>query len=140
MNETELVNKYISIRKKTASNVIIIKERGYRQKKIDIIEVNIKSKLYFHGIEFKIYNWKLGLKQCLGNRILVPYNSLALYYKYEKNIKISELSKYGIGLIIIYDNDYEQKIIPKRNKLLNQRKYQFILENIKNLYPQTYVN
>ncbi len=59
MKETELVDKYIVFRKKTEPKAFIIKERGYRQKKIDLIEVDFKPKLILHGIEFKIYNWKL---------------------------------------------------------------------------------
>lgn len=140
MKETDLVDNYILIRKRIKPKVIIIKERGYRQKKIDLIEVKIKPKFTFHGIEFKIYNWKLGLKQCLGNRILVPYNSLALYYKYEKNIDTKEFSKYGIGLIILYNDDYKQKILPKKNNLLNHNKYQCIYEKIRNIYPETLIN
>ncbi len=137
MKETDLVNNYFEIRNKEESNYIIVREKGYRQKKIDIIEINFESKYPFHGIEFKISNWKLGLKQCLGNRILVPYNSLALYYKFEKNVNIEEFAKYGIGLIIIYDDDYAQKILPKKNNLLNYSKYQCIYEKIRNMYPKT---
>lgn len=139
MKEIELVDKYITFKKKE-SDCILIKEKGYRQKKIDLIEIDFKSELFIHGIEFKISNWKIGLKQCLGNRILVPYNSLALYYKYEKNIKIIEFSKYGIGLIIIYENYFQHKILPKRNDLLNHNKYQYIYEKIRDIYPEKLVN
>ncbi len=140
MKETDLVNFYFEVRNREESNHIIIREKGYRQKKIDIIEINFESKYSFHGIEFKISNWKLGLKQCLGNRILVPFNSLALYYKFEKNVSIEEFAKYGIGLIIIYDDDYLQKIQPKKNNLLNYKKYQCIYQKIRNIYPKTLVN
>ena len=140
MKETDLVDIYIEIRNNEESNHIIVREKGYRQKKLDIIEINFNSKYLFHGIEFKINNWKLGLEQCLGNRILVPYNSLALYYKFEKNVNIEEFVKYGIGLIIIYDDDYVQKILPKKNNLLNYSKYHYIYEKIRNIYPETPVN
>ncbi len=140
MKEAELVDNYIIFRKKSEPNIIIIKERGYRQKKIDLIEINLKTNLNFHGVEFKIKNWKLGLKQCLGNRILVPYNSLAIYYKYEKNIHIEEFSKHGIGLIIISDDGFRQKILPKKNDLLNYYKYHCIYEKIRNIFPETLIN
>ncbi|MHA2338687.1 MAG: hypothetical protein ACXACX_15370 [Candidatus Hodarchaeales archaeon] len=140
MKEAELVENYITFRKKLDPNIIVIKERGYRQKKIDLIEIDLNTNLNFHGIEFKIKNWRLGLKQCLGNRILVPYNSLAIYYKYESNIHIEEISKHGIGLIIICDDDYKQKIPPRKNDLLNLNKYHQIYEKIRRIYPETLIN
>jgi len=133
MKEKDLVENYINIQIQNNYSTNIVKEFGYRQKKIDIIEVNIDSNTPVHGIEFKIKDWKLGFKQCLGNRILVPYNSLALYHEYIKNVNIESLKQKGIGLISLHKNENKQLIKPKKSSIINLKKHSYLLRNLSSI-------
>jgi hypothetical protein len=133
MKEKDLVENYINIQIQNNYSANIVKEFGYRQKKIDVIEVDLDSNTPVHGIEFKIKDWKLGFKQCLGNRILVPYNSLALYHKYIKNVNIESLKQKGIGLISLHKNESKQLIKPKKSSIINLKKHSYLLRNLSSI-------
>lgn len=128
MKEFELVNNYI--KNNNNKQIRIFKEIGYRKKNIDVVEFDPKSEDNIHGIEFKIKNWKLGFRQCLGNRILVPYNSLAIYHKYLRNINKELLIKYGIGLISLDDGGFKIILTPKKSEIINQSKFNVIKKKL----------
>lgn len=138
MKEKELVDNYILFQSNINQSIKIIKEFGYRQKKIDIVEFDPDSKYFLHGIEFKIKNWKLGFEQCLGNRILVPFNSLALYHKYIKNVNLELLKNYGIGLISIEDDNFFRLLDPLESNILNANKFKYFKENLLNVVNTNY--
>lgn len=128
MREAELVENYMKL--KGNSQIKAFKEIGYRQKKIDIVEFNLDSEEYIHGIEFKIKNWKEGYRQCLGNRILVPYNSLAIFHKYIKNVDKDKLVKKGIGLISLEEDNFRTILTPQKSKIINENMFNVVKKKI----------
>ena len=112
------------------SRIKAFKEIGYRQKKIDIVEFNLDSEEYIHGIEFKIKNWKEGYRQCLGNRILIPYNSLAIFHKYIKNVDKDKFVKNGIGLISLEEDSFKTILTPRRSSIINENMFKIMKKKL----------
>lgn len=130
MKEKDLVKKYIKNQIQNNQTAQYIRELGYRQKKVDVVEYDPYSDCPLHGIEFKIKNWRIGFQQCLGNRDLIPYNSLALFHEFIKNVDITSLKEKGIGLISLEKNKAIQLIKPSKSEFLNPLKHNIFLRNL----------
>ena len=104
ISEFDMVNTYIeNLRKQEGDKILIFKEVRNNQKRIDIVQIKKYNNRLgtAHAIEFKVFNWKKGFGQTLGNRVLVPYNSLAIWKDYEDKVDREMLINEGIGLIIV---------------------------------------
>ena len=137
ISEFDMVNTYIeNLKKKEDDKILIFKEVRNNQKRIDIVQIKKhKNRLgTAHAIEFKVFNWKKGFGQALGNRVLLPYNSLAIWEDYENKVDREILINEGIGLIIVAKNKNIVELKPKKSKYLLNSTYQKIRERIKNKY------
>lgn len=137
ISEKEMVDIYIeNLKKLRGDKIIIFKEVKKSQKRIDIVEVTRKKNGFgtVHGIEFKVSNWRTGFRQALGNRVLLPFNSLAIWNDYKDRIKKEELINEGIGLIIVKEDKNVIQLKPKKSKYLIKINYQKIRNNLKEQY------
>jgi hypothetical protein len=133
ISERQMVKIYIENKREHDNDkIIIFKEVKRNQKRIDIVEVEIaKNGLEIvHGIEFKVFNWKSGFRQALGNRVLLPFNSVAIWDSYEKKIDKDELKREGIGLIIVKKDRNIVRLKPKKSKYLIELNYKKIKDNL----------
>ena len=129
ISEFDMVNIYIeNLRKQEGDKILIFKEVRNNQKRIDIVQIKKYNNRLgtAHAIEFKVFNWKKGFGQTLGNRVLIPYNSLAIWKDYEDKVDREMLINEGIGLIIVYIDKNIIELKPKKSKYLIQPNYQKI--------------
>jgi len=136
ISETEMVDLYIeNLRHIEGDKIQIFREVRNRQKRIDIVEFTKRNHILGpgHAVEFKVFNWKKGFSQSLGNRVIMPYNSLAIWYDYEDKVKREELISEGIGLIIVHKDKNLIEIKPKKSKYLIYSSYKNIRERIKKI-------
>ncbi len=137
ISESDMVNAYIeNLKKQEGDKILIFKEVRNNQKRIDIVQIKkYKNRLgSAHAVEFKVINWKRGFEQALGNRVLAPYNSLAIWEDYEKKVEREMLINEGIGLIIVSKKKNFVELKPKKSKYLVKSTYQKIREKIKYNY------
>lgn len=135
VSENEMVNQYIrNLKKKKGDKIHLFREVKNRQKRIDVVEFSRRNHGLGpgHAIEFKVSDWKRGFEQALGNRVIMPFNSLAIWNDFEKNIKRNPLKDEGIGLIIVDYDDFIVELKPKKSKYLIYSNYKKIRDKIKN--------
>ena len=141
ISEAEMVNIYIdNLRKQEAEKMLIFKEVRNNQKRIDIVQIpRYKSRLGIaHAIEFKVFDWRKGFGQALGNRVLIPHNSLAIWKDYKNKVNREMLINEGIGLIIVAKDKNIVEFKPKKSKYLINQTYKKIRERIKKKYMEKY--
>lgn len=134
ISEKEMVDIYVkNLKKEKGNRIEIFKEVKNFQKRIDIVELPRKKKGFgiAHAIEFKVFNWREGFKQALGNRVLIPYNSLAIWDEYKDKVKEEELRREGIGFMVIKENKNEIRLNPKRSPYLIHSAYNRIRNKLK---------
>lgn len=133
ISEFDMVNTYIeNLRKQEGDKILIFKEVRNNQKRIDIVQIKKYNNRLgtAHAIEFKVFNWKKGFGQTLGNRVLIPYNSLAIWEGYENKVDREILINEGIGLIIVSKDKNIVELKPKKSNYLLNSIYQKIRERI----------
>lgn len=126
-SEDTMIKIYLSNeKKKSDKNRIIAQEIQNFQKKIDMVEIPIYSNNRYgsiHAIEFKVLNWQNCYKQSLRNRIMFPFNSIAIWDNITERVKKDLLINEGIGLIkVSYDKNI-QLIKPKKSPFLDKSLY-----------------
>ena len=134
ISEKEMVDTYVqNLKKEKGNKIVIFKEVKNFQKRIDIVELpRRKNGLGIaHAIEFKVFNWREGFKQALGNRVLMPYNSLAIWDEYKDKVIAEELRREGIGFIVINKNKNKIMFSPKRSPYLIHSTYNKIRSELK---------
>ena len=134
ISEFDMVNTYIeNLRKQEGDKILIFKEVRNNQKSIDIVQLKKYNNRLgtAHAIEFKVFNWRRGFGQALGNRVLIPYNSLAIWEDYENKVDREILINEGIGLIIVSKDKNIVELKPKKSRYLLNSIYQKIRERIK---------
>jgi len=137
ISEFDMVNTYIeNLRKQESDKILVFKEVRNNQKRIDIVQIKKYNNRLgtAHAIEFKVFNWKKGFGQTLGNRVLIPYNSLAIWEDYENKVDREILINEGIGLIIVSKDKNIVELKPKKSIYLLNSIYQKIRERIKKKY------
>ncbi len=135
ISEFDMVNIYLeNLRKQEGDKILVFKEVRNNQKRIDIVQMKKHNNRLgtAHAIEFKVFNWKKGFGQALGNRVLMPYNSLAIWKDYKNKVKREVLINEGIGLIIVSKDENIIELKPKKSNFLLYFTYQKIRENLKN--------
>ncbi len=129
ISESEMVNTYIgNLKLLEGDKILIFKEVKNNQKRIDLVQLRKYNNRFgtAHALEFKVFNWKKGFGQTLGNRVLIPYNSLAIWKDYEDKVDRDMLINEGIGLIIVTKDKNIIELKPKKSKYLIQTNYQKI--------------
>ena len=133
-SEEEMVEIFIKLwRENSEKRDILVREVSNYQKRIDLIPIPIYSNGRLgpaHAIEFKIKNWRQCFKQCRGNRVLMPYNWLAIWKDFAHRIKREELEEQGIGLIEVSRNSFEIVLKPKRSPFVDEFYYKKIRRKI----------
>ena len=132
--EERMIDIYLeNLKNQHGDKFFTFKEVRNNQKRIDLVEFKKKKNGFgpAHAIEFKIFHWKGGLKQALGNRVLMPYNSLAIWENYENKINRDLLKTDGIGLIIVSNSGNFVELKSKKSNILMISVYNKIRKNIK---------
>jgi len=133
-SEEEMIEIFIKLWiENSEKKDILVREVSNSQKRIDLIRIpkNSKGRLGpAHAIEFKIKDWRQCFKQCRGNRVLLPYNWLAIWKGFAHRIKREELEKQGIGLIEVSRNSVEIIIKPKKSPFVDEFYYKRIRKKI----------
>lgn len=135
VSENQMIEYYLeNLNKVNEQKIITFREVKNNQKRIDIVQFPVRKNGLgmAHAIEFKVFNWRGGFKQALGNRVLMPYNSLAIWEDYENKVNKDELSNEGIGLVIVSKEKNIIEIKPKKSQFLMRSVYQ----NIRKKYSQ----
>lgn len=135
ISENQMIEHYLeNLNNANEQKIITFREVKNNQKRIDIVQFPVRKNGLgmAHAIEFKVFNWRSGFKQALGNRVLIPYNSLAIWEDYENKVNKDELSNEGIGLVIVSKEKNKIEIKPKKSQFLMRSVYQ----NIRKKYSQ----
>ncbi len=134
LTEESMVEIYLkNLKNQHGDKYLTFKEIRNKQKRIDLVEITKKKNGFgsAHAIEFKIFHWKGGLKQALGNRVLMPYNSIAIWKDYENKINRDLLKTEGIGLIIVSNNGNFVELKSRKSNILMVSVYNKIRKDIK---------
>lgn len=104
---------------------ILAQQVRRHQKRIDIVYIPKYSNRFgnAYSIELKIKDWKGCLRQCLRNRVLLPYNYMAIWDKFAHRVDHSCLKSEGIGLIIVSLEKNEIVFKPKKSKFVEKSIY-----------------
>lgn len=123
-SEKEMIEIFLGIlNKESGREYVQAKEVRFFKKRVDLVQIPKKRDNSFgaaHAIEFKICDWKTGLKQAKRNRILFPYNTLAIWKDFSHRVNKDELETEGIGLIVISHNESDQLLNPKRSPYIDR--------------------
>jgi hypothetical protein len=133
ISENQMIEYYLyNLKNENKQEIIAFREVKNNQKRIDIVQFPVRKRGLgiAHAIEFKVFNWRAGFKQALGNRVLMPYNSIAIWEDYEYKINKEELLNEGIGLVIVSKDKNKVKIKPSKSQYLMRAIYQNIRKNI----------
>jgi len=102
-------------------------EVKFLTRQIDIIGKKEKKII---AIEIKVSNWQRALQQALTCRLCADESYIAISEKYSHRVKLELLKEYGIGLIIVKENEMEIVQKAKKSKIIHTTIIKKMLQEI----------
>lgn len=133
-NEEEMVDVFLRSWKITYNRRFIFSmEVKFYQKRVDYVQIPLYNKNRLgaaHAIEFKLFDWKNGLKQAKQNRVIFPFNTIAIWHDFVHRVNLGELKREGIGLIEVSYNESKIILKPQRSPYIDKFHYEYLRNQI----------
>lgn len=84
-----------------------------KSKYVDIVAYDSEKGELF-AIEVKIRNWNRAIQQALTYRFGAERVYIAMHKKYSHRVDLDSLDKFGIGLIVVDDEDVTEIVPPRK--------------------------
>ena len=98
-------------------------------KRIDLLCVRPNTNELI-AIEAKIQKWKRAFQQALTYRLCSDFVYIAIHNNYSHLVKIDMLQKYGVGLIVVDEDDIEMPLEALPSAVTHQRLKEDVMRHI----------